>query len=322
LGGGYRQKDIDSFFASLHLSTPTITAVSVDQSANRPESDQITNGEVEGNIEVVGAIAPKAEIRVYFAPNTDTGFVDAITAATRDHVSVLSISWGQPEKNWKREALERMEVALGNAASLGITVVVAAGDGGVTDGVNDGEPHVDFPASSEWVLAVGGTKLIGERGSIRSEVVWNSGDFGTGGGVSAIFPLPDWQQRGADVPPRKNGGSGRGIPDVVANADPQTGYKLFINGAATVLGGTAMAAPFWAGLIALLDQGLPHDVGYINPRLYREIGPAKVLRPITEGNNGVGRVPGFEAGSGWSAVAGWGSPNGAMLLSWLQAHPN
>jgi len=321
LGGGYRQADIDRYFSNLHLSTPAITPVSVDRNTNRPDPDTGANGQVEGDIEVTGAIAPKANIRVYFAPNTNRGFVDAIAAATRDHVSVLSISWGSPELRWTPDVLERMQLALKEAASAGITVVVAAGDNGVTDGVSDGLPHVDFPASSPWALAVGGTTLTVKEGAIISEVAWNTrGQNATGGGVSGIFPLPDWQ-RAAGVPARQDRSIGRGIPDVAAVADPETGYQLLINGTIAVIGGTAMAAPLWAGLVALLDQGSPRDLGYLNPRLYQEIGPAKILRLITEGNNSVAGVPGFSAGPGWNAVAGWGSPNGAKLLEFLRAHP-
>lgn len=320
LGGGYRQSDLHSFFSSLHTPIPTITAVSVGGAKNQPNSDAAIN-QVEGDIEVIGAIAPKAHIKVYFAPNTSRGFLDAILAAARDHVSVLSIGWGAPESNWTSELMDKMNGALKAAANAGITVVASAGDNGVGGGANDGRPDVYFPSSSPWVLAVGGTRLMAKQDTIDSEVAWNDGKGGaTGGGVSAIIPLPEWQ-RDARVPARREGGSGRGIPDVAASAAPETGYRLFVNGNNVVLGGTAMAAPLWAGLITLLDQGLPHDLGYFNPRLYREIGPANVLRSITSGNNSVAGVPGFSAGPGWNAVAGWGTPNGTKLLEWLRAHP-
>jgi subtilase family serine protease len=323
LGGGYRPTDLDRFFSDLHLPTPTVTSVPVDGGSNGPEGSGIgMNGQVEGDIEVCGAIAPKARIRVYFAPNTDLSFPDAVVAATRDRVSVISISWGGPESTWSRQALDRMDSALHSAAAAGITVVVASGDQGAADGVSDGRPHVDFPSSSQWVLAVGGTRVTASNGVIATEVVWNDSPRGgaSGGGVSAVFALPDWQ-KSVDVPPRGDGSFGRGVPDVAGNADPQTGYFLVVDGKATVLGGTAMAAPLWAGLIALLDQGLPRDLGYLNPRLYQGIGPAGVLRPITEGNNNVGGVVGFQAHPGWNPVAGWGSPNGTKLLQWLRSHP-
>ncbi|MET3132175.1 kumamolisin [Oxalobacteraceae bacterium GrIS 1.11] len=321
LEGGYRKADLERYFALLHIPVPMVVPVPVAGGANHPDGHSSANGQVEGDIEVIGAIAPKARIRVYFAPNTDFGFLQAIEAATRDRVSVLSISWGAPESNWTRVAIEQVNIALKAAAAAGITVVVAAGDGAVTDGVNDGKAHVDFPASSPSVLAVGGTTLKADGGAIVSETVWNSGDGrASGGGVSSSIPSPDWQRK-VKLPWRADGGSGRGIPDVTANAAPETGYQLIINGNPVVVGGTSMSTPLWAGLIVLLNQGLPHDLGHFTPRLYQEIGPANILRPITSGNNGVANVPGFSAGTGWSAVAGWGSPNGNKLLDWLRAHP-
>ncbi len=158
--------------------------------------------------------------------------------------------------------------------------------------------------------------MIAANDAIKSEVAWNL----TGGGISSIQPLPDWQ-KSANVAPRLDGGSGRGVPDVAANADPETGYQLVVNGSWAVLGGTAMATPLWAGFIALVDQGLSNNLGYFNPRLYQEVGPAGVLNPITEGGNGVEGIAGYQAHPGWNPVAGWGSPNGAKLLEWLRSHP-
>jgi subtilisin family serine protease len=315
LGGGYHPADLSRFFSELHLTMPSIVSVSVDTGANRPDVGTGANSQVEGDIEVCGAIASKALIRVYFAPNTDRGFFDAITRAVQDHVSVLSISWGAPEISWNRQSIDQMNTALKAAALAGITVLVASGDYGATDGVSDGHLHVDFPASSPWVLAIGGTKINAVKGVIKSEIAWN----GTGGGVSAVQPLPDWQ-KSAEVPARPDGGSGRGIPDLSTNAAPEAGYQVVVDGTWGVVGGTAMAAPLWAALIALVDQGLPRDLGYFNPRLYQEVGPSGVLNPITDGGNGIQGIPGYKAHPGWNPVAGWGSPNGARLLKWLRSH--
>ena len=113
--------------------------------------------------------------------------------------SVLSISWGGPESGWTSAAMTAMDKAFQQCAAKGITVLVAAGDDGSTDGVSDGHNHVDFPASSPNVLACGGTKLVA-KGTIESEVVWNElpDDGATGGQVSAQFKVPDYQ--GGSVP--------------------------------------------------------------------------------------------------------------------------
>src|SRR5262249_53542607 len=260
------------------------------------------------DIEVAGAVAPAAHIVVYFAPDTTAGFLDAIRIATTDTVnrpSVLSISWGGPESTWTSAAMQQMNQALQAAAAQGITVLVAAGDEGVTGGVNDGQAHVSFPTSSPWVLAIGGTRITVSQGAIASEVVWNDGVNATGGGVSNIFPLPTWQLA-VHVPTRRDGHTGRGIPDVAANASPTSGYRIYLYGQTTVVGGTAAATPLWAGLIALINQGVGRNIGYINPVLYSKIGPAGVLRSITEGNNSTKSVQGCSAGSGWNPCTGWG----------------
>jgi kumamolisin len=197
------------------------------------------------DVEVAGAIAPAANIVAYFAPNTDAGFLDAITTAIHDSnnkPSAISISWGGPESGWTQQAMTAFDQAFQAAAALGITVCVAAGDNGSSDGVNDGTNHVDFPASSPYALACGGTNLQSSDGSIVKEVVWNDGANGgaTGGGVSSFFPVPPWQEG-----LKSNLGSlqNRGVPDVCGDADPASGYDIRVDGNTAVFGGTSVVAP-------------------------------------------------------------------------------
>lgn len=311
LGGGYRTADLDTYFADLGISAaPRVTSVSVDQAQNAPTGDPNgADAEVALDIEVAGAIAPGARIAVYFAPNTDRGFVDAVTTATHDaenHPTVLSISWGGPESTWTGQALAALDDALAAAAALGISVFVAAGDSGSSDGVADGQPHVDFPASSPHVTACGGTRLVAAQGVIEAETVWNDGAYGgaTGGGVSEVFSLPPWQQA-AGVPAAPDGRVGRGVPDVAGDADPYTGYRVLVDGAASVVGGTSAVAPLWAALLARINQLRGTAPGLINPALY---GHAQDLHEITQGNNGA-----YRAGPGWNPCTGLGSPDGTAL---------
>jgi hypothetical protein len=323
LGGGYRKQDLDTYFKGLSIPTPKVTAIGVDGAKNSPSgSPNGPDGEVELNIEIVGTVAPEAEIVVFFAPNTDKGFVDAIQKAVTDDANrptVLAITWGGPESAWTPQVIVAMNSGFQIAAAQGITVLAASGDAGVTDGATDNLPHTDFPASSPWVLTCGGTQIKVAADSVTSEVVWNDGAEGgaTGGGVSSIFPKPVWQT-GVKVPVDSNGHSGRGIPDVAIAASLKSGYEAFIDGQKGVVGGGAAATPLWAGLIALINQGLGHNVGFINPELYTKIGPAGVLRSITEGDNGVHGVKGYAAGPGWNAATGWGSPDGKKLLEAFQ----
>jgi kumamolisin len=317
LGGGFRPADLSTYFSGLDVAAPTVTAVSVDHAANAPTGDaEGPDGEVMLDIEVVGAIAPGARIAVYFAPNTDAGFLDAITSAIHDTANspaVISISWGGPESSWTSQAMTAMDDALQAAATMGITVCVASGDNGSSDGVSDGADHVDFPASSPFALACGGTSLLAAHNGIASETVWNDGAKGgaSGGGISSFFAAPAWQSNlsaftseGKSVPL-----SMRGVPDVAGDADPDTGYSVRVDGTDTVIGGTSAVAPLWAALIARINASTGKAAGYINPQLYQN---PKDLRDITSGNNGD-----FAARAGWDACTGLGSPNGAALLGFL-----
>jgi kumamolisin len=313
LGGGFRQADIAAYFKSLGQKPPTVIAVPVGNGKNNPGNPNGTDGEVMLDIEVAGAVAPGARIVVYFAPNTDQGFVDAIAYAVHDtkyKPSVISISWGAAEINWTMQAMAALDAACQSAAALGVTITVAAGDNGSSDGVNDGKNHVDFPASSPHVLACGGTNLRGSGSSISAEVVWNAQPRGgaTGGGVSDVFPLPSWQA-GSNVPPPGVPTGGRGVPDVAGDADPATGYVIRVDGKTMVIGGTSAVAPLWAGLIAVANQQNGAAAGFIQPAIYAAKNRG-AFRDTTVGNNGS-----FNAGPGWDACTGLGSPIAPRVIS-------
>jgi kumamolisin len=310
LGGGYRAADLQAYFSGLGLRVPSVTAVSVDGARNAPVGDpNSADGEVLLDIEVVGAIATGARIAVYFAPNTDRGFLDAITTAVHDSLrkpSVVSISWGAPESDWTPQSLMTYDQAFQDAALVGVTICCASGDGGSSDGETDGLAHVDFPSSSPNVLACGGTRLESTAGTISRESVWNSGTGGgaTGGGVSEVFPLPAYQQN-AQVPVSVNASRfrGRGVPDVAGDADPATGYQIRVDGRNAVFGGTSAVAPLWAALITVVNQRRPRPLGRLHPLLYA--AGAAPFRDITSGTNGA-----YSAARGWDACTGLGSPNG------------
>ena len=323
LGGGFRPGDIQTYFQNLGLPVPNVLAISVDGGTNAPTTADSDDGEVMLDIEVAAAVAPKAKIVVYFAPNTDKGFLDAITMATNDatnNPSVISISWGSAEKNWTVQAMTSMDQAFQTAAALGVTVCIAAGDAGSGDenpdrGTPDGLAHADFPGSSPFALCCGGTRLIASGTSISNETVWNDDPTrsSTGGGVSDFFAVPAYQNT-AHVPPSINPGGrkGRGVPDVAGDADPVTGYDVRVDGQNFTIGGTSAVAPLWAGLIALLNQKLASRVGFLNPLLYGPVVGTGSFRDIISGNNG-----GYSAKPGWDACTGWGTPNGVKLLKAL-----
>ena len=320
LGGGFKPADLKAYFTGLKLPVPAVRVVSVNGGRNQPTNANSADGEVLLDIEVAAAVAPKARIVVYFAPNTSQGFLNAITAAIHDKTNkptIISISWGGPESTWTTQALDQFDQAFQTAALLGITVCCAAGDNGSADGVADGQPHADFPASSPFALACGGTKLTANGAAISSEVVWNEGpNSATGGGFSAHFPVPAYQRTLKFPTPPAGTKPGRGLPDVAGDADPATGYEVRVDGQNLVIGGTSAVAPLWAGLLALLNQKLPKPVGFLNPLLYGSLAGQGVTRDITSGTNGA-----FAAGPGWDACTGWGSPVGSKLLAALGNNP-
>lgn len=315
-GGGFRQSDLNTYFNKLGLPAPVPAVVSVDSGTNSPGTASGADGEVMLDIEVSAAVAPGTNIATYFAPNTDQGFVDAISTAVHDTVNkptVISISWGGPESSWTAQAMTALDSACQAAAALGVTIIVACGDNGSTDGVAGTANHVDFPASSPHVLACGGTTLKSNGSTIASEVVWNEtaiGEGATGGGVSTVFALPSWQAN-SHVPSSTTSSGGRGVPDVAGDADPSTGYSVEVDGEALVIGGTSAVAPLWAGLIALANAQNKTSAGFVNPTLYESTN-VKAFRDITQGKNGA-----FSAGPGWDACSGLGSPNGALIIQSL-----
>jgi kumamolisin len=318
LGGGFVATDLATYFAGLGVSpAPSVVAVGVDGATNAPtgETDG-PDGEVMLDIEVAGAIAPAASIAVYFAPNTDAGFLDAITSAIHDTTHaphVISISWGGPESTWSKTAMTSFDQAFQEAATLGITVTVAAGDGGSSDGLTG--DHVDFPASSPHVLACGGTHLAASASAISSETVWNDGSSGgaTGGGVSTNFATPTWQK---GLSAKKTSGASaalkkRGVPDVAGDADPESGYKVRVDGQNLVFGGTSAVAPLWAALIARINALKGSPAGFVNATLYAH---PTAFRDISSGNNGD-----YAAAKGWDACTGLGAPVGASIRTALGA---
>jgi len=322
LGGGFTPSDTTAAFKSMGLTPPTVVAVSVDGGQNTPSPDDGADGEVALDIQVAGGAAPGAKIAVYFAPNSDAGFVDAITSAVHDTTnrpSVISISWGSAEANWTQQAIQSMNTALQDASTVNVSVFVASGDNLSTDGVTDGKAHVDFPASSPWAIGCGGTSISVSGSSITNEKVWNDGDSGSGGGISDLFPVPTFQQN-ASLPPSVNDGeTRRGVPDVAGDAAPGTGYRVVVNGQTEVVGGTSAVAPLWAGLAALINEGAATPIGFFLPFLYAN---STLLRQITQGdNNPSGSDVGYSAGPGWNACTGLGVPNGESLFVALTNQP-
>jgi kumamolisin len=347
LGGGYRPQDLQTYFTKLGLPVPTVIPVSVDGATNLPSTANSDDGEVVLDIEVASAVAPGAKIVVYFSTNdrASDGFLDAITKAVHDNEnnpSVISISWGGSEDSNATGFQKQFDQVLQEAAMLGVTVCIASGDDGAADigpKAWDGKAHVDFPASSPFALACGGTRLLTEANAITHESIWNqhraelaawagpNGSFGSGGGgVSGAFALPAYQSS-AGVPASLNpsGHKGRGVPDVTGDGDPNSGYNILVDEQPMPIGGTSAVAPLWAGLIARINQKLGGRVGFINPQIYSLAPNSGAFHDITDGDNRCTyknfHNVGYDSGPGWDACSGLGSPNGVTLCSLLRRMP-
>ncbi len=331
-GGGYTQADINAFYQGLGIAPPTLMSVGVNGATNSPGSAQHPNDddvEVALDIDVSGAVGQGAKIAVYFSTFDENGWVQAVTTAVLPSAgqpapSVISISWGWPELEplpgtnfaWTDAAITAVSETFEEAASLGITVMAAAGDHGSSCGMNDDKAHVLYPGSDVWVTSCGGTIITNVNGSSFTEETWQDGNgWATGGGVSTFFvPPPQWQST-VKLPPSVNDGHmGRTIPDISGNADSASGYDLILYGKSIgAVGGTSAVAPLYAGMVAVLNTKLGTPVGYLNPTFYLNSG---MYNHIADGvSNATYGAPGYSSVAGYNACTGWGSVIGTRLLA-------
>lgn len=338
-GGGVETPDVAAYFSKIGVPAPEVVVIAVDGVSTDPAGDPDSTGEVMLDVDVAGALGGGAKIATYFSTFDEKGLVDCLAKVVSDSVndpSVVSISWGWDENQafnnagviWSPAAIDHCNHSFLAAAHLGITFCVSTGDDGSEAQMQDGRAHVNFPATSPYVLAVGGTSLHARANTKKqvqiTETVWNDGPgSGTGGGVSDITPVPSWQQGIVPKSINPNHFAGRAIPDVAANADPATGYLTMSGGKLGIVGGTSASAPLWASLIARINAANGARSGNFNALLYSKFGPAGVLRDITVGNNDTDGLLGgqFKAGPGWDACTGWGVPDGGKLLVALQGGP-
>lgn len=334
-GGGYFPEDLAAFCKLASVGIPQVKTISTDGTSTSAQDD--ATGEVMLDIEVIAGVCPKSTIVIYFAQFTEQGWITALDAVAQDGVNdpaVISVSWGYAEDAdiWTKQAMTEVNETLQELAHLGVTVCVAAGDDGSSDGILDGHAHAQFPPSSPFVLAVGGTTIPVKNGS-QPDIAWKEGDGlrqdnggSTGGAVSSVFARPAWQSSLIIQSVNPGGLPGRCLPDIAANADwDASPYLLVVNGQAQPNGGTSAATPLWAALIALINQsrGPGKRIGFLTPLLYQpRNGPGSTIgqlgcTDVVSGNNTTSPVGGYSAGPGYDAVSGWGTPNGTKLLQAL-----
>lgn len=330
-GGGFLHEDFSAFSQEYGLHDGLISEVSVSGAQNRFRGERAEGADAEVALDMdwVRATAPDAAISLYWVPNVDGGWVDFLAALldapANTRPSIVSISWGMPEDGYStsRRYDQTRQLFL-SCSLLGITFVCAAGDWGSADedsdrSAFDGERHVDFPSVMPDVTAIGGTQLTPSPKGF-TESVWNEGRSGaSGGGFSRFVRIPEWQK---GVLAGRREATGRGIPDVAAVASGNPGLSIHVRGRFAAYGGTSVAAPIWAGVLAHVDAaraaaGKPR-LGAANAALYAAAkGAGSPFRDVTKGENGYAGVPGFSAGKGWDPVSGLGSPDVKKLMKKL-----
>jgi hypothetical protein len=350
-GAAYLPADVTQFIASLPTgfnTPPTVTPIGLTVGLNTYSNDTslITGGSPSGaayettqDVQTSSAIGQGANVNVYFTENSEAGWEAFLQRATLPQPgdnppSVLSASWvlyfddsqaGNPALSGSFANV--VSGYLQSAAMRGISALIAIGDWGSANQINDTHCHVGYPNSDPWFTGCGGT-IVGAIGSpappFFEEWAWSDANTGsqfdsppydaTGGGVSSIFPVPSYQTSAGVLPISKNdGNSRRGVPDV-AGMVALTGF--FMDGSGYSFTGTSCVAPLYAGLIATVNAFLGHSVGFLNPTLY-EYGP-EICNDIKVGNNDPGSVPDapfYLTAIGWDPCTGWGSIDGLRLLA-------
>jgi hypothetical protein len=321
----YTPSDIAAYQSCFGFSVP-VQNINVDGGATGPQG-----GEAALDIEEMSSMAPGVSIQVYSGRQVGSGPIDIYARMVGDDsTQVISTSWGicEPQMDPAMRAAESSLFA--QAAAQGQTIVAASGDAGSSDCYNPSvllggstSLQVDDPADQPYVTGAGGTS-IQSPSSPPTETVWNSGP-GTGaggGGVSSVFGQPSWQSgAGVDAPVATSAcaaigrSSCREVPDVSGLADPAHGFINYWGGGWGVAGGTSVASPLWGALLAVIDQGQPATVGFVNPALY-SCGPSG-FNDVTSGTNDLfplGAVH-YPATSGYDVASGWGSPMAVTLAS-------
>lgn len=307
LGGGYAMSDINTYLNNLGVvNTSNIIDVNVNGAQNNPglSDDDL---EVVLDLEIIVSLVPKAEIRMYFAPNSISGFYNAILAAINDGCKIISISWGLRESGYGNTNLTNFNNLFLYATQQGVTILVASGDAGSSDGGSG--LNVDFPSSSPYVVACGGTTLTANNNVRVSETVWNNNSYSSagGGGISSFFNKPSYQN-GISILTTK-----RGVPDISANANPNTGYQIYYRGQNVVVGGTSAVSPLISALLARINQVASTNVGFINPLLYNN---KSVCYDVISGNNGF-----YNAGTSYDCCSGIGVIDAERLLNLFNGNP-
>ena len=329
----FDSRDISTFDQATGISGPAVQTVRLPGAPKKPGDGE---DEVSLDLETIRAIAPKAQIYDYEAPQS-ANWSDVINRIVEDgKVQIVSISWGRCEPYAEPSAGDPDDVALASAEMAGLSIFVSSGDNGAYDCLDEPDGlardftlAADYPAVSPHVIAVGGTYLsLHKDGSYLGEVAWQDplGQAGSGGGLSTVFAKPGWQSGPGVANGHSNGE--RQVPDVAGPGDPASGVFVISDGEDEVVGGTSAATPFWAGSMVLAQQLAAKEgagkLGFLDPVLYALAAAhqdGSLFHDVTAGANLL-----YPATPGWDYATGWGSPRLDALVpaivAYVQAHPH
>lgn len=318
---GYAMSDITAYEQQFSLPNVTLQNVLIDNASGTAGAN---SGEVTLDLELQMAIAPGiSKIMVYEGPNSSQGMLDIFSKIANDNLAKsVSTSWGATEDSTDSSFSQTENTILKQMAAQGQSMFAATGDSGADD--NGSSLSVDDPASQPYIVGVGGTKLsTNADGSYSKETAWgndtqspNSGLSGGGGGISAIWSQPTWQN-GLATSQNLASATMRNVPDVSFDAAIETGYAIYDSGQWGEWGGTSCASPIWAAFTALVNQqraanGLA-TVGFANPMLYQLGRSSRYNQDFHDINDGStnGYYP---TETGYDDATGWGSFNGQNLF--------
>lgn len=320
---GYKASDITAYESFFGLPSVPLQNVLVDGATGSAGSGA---GEVTLDIELQIALAPGAsKVIVYEGPNSSAGVVDTYNRIATDNLAKqISTSWGLYEAGSGSSTINSENTAFQQMAAQGQSIFAAAGDSGAYD--NGSSLSVDDPASQPYMVGVGGTTLTtnGSGGSYSSEKTWNGGSVSAGaggGGISSVWSIPSYQSPAGIITTASKGSTTkRNVPDVSLDADPNTGYAIYVGGAWNVYGGTSCAAPLWSAFTALVNQQRLANgsalLGFANPALYTVGTGASYtsnFHDIADGSTNLF----YPAVTGFDDATGWGTFNGTNLLNTL-----
>jgi subtilase family serine protease len=333
------QKDLQRFDKAMGLPNPSLSIIQPVGAIPPYDPTNATMGgwaaETTLDVEMSHAMAPGAKILLVETPVAETEGVTGFPQmmAAENYVinhrlgDVISQSFGATEETFPSSgSLRSLRYAYQNAIAHHVTVLASSGDTGATNYEVDGTTLYSYkvnswPSSDPLVTSLGGSELYADSSGnalpLSDDTVWNDGYGAGGGGVSEFFSRPSYQNGVASVV-----GNSRGTPDISMSAAVNGGVDVYLGFTNSgygvspgwyIFGGTSEASPLFAGIVAIADQAAHHDLGLLNPALYRLQGDAGIV-DITAGNNSFAGVTGYNAGPGYDLASGVGTVDANALV--------